>query len=433
MISLAIAEIKRHAATWTAALCIATACGYIGGFSAALIATGQVYENFSSLAFVVAFFSACAALPFCALAARRIVNYQRITYARWQLANISPRMVRAIVLIQVCFVALTGSALGTLLELVTFPLLAPGVFSSPFYQPIDAVAFQSGLEYMPLVWLTVAGVFLVGSAAETHRAAMVSPVEALRDLPENTRSARLRTTVFLVVLVSTCLVAKGLFSSAPEQAQGSWSSSLFLPLLVSCCMASVAPRALAALTHFWTRLVPARNICWHLACVFTRHEIRQNAAAEASVATAVGVAVGTLSLSQTLERYIALCGLDNINASLDFTSTVLLLGGPTLICIVGGASCILMGKRDRTARWQTLAACGAGPRTIACISILGLCIATMTALVAGIMCAATSDIIVCSALGLPVFCGFSPTSGIIIAGSAFICQLIALLHQLQRC
>ena len=136
MIRLVLCDLRDHAATWAGAFCVAVACGFVGGFAASLIATARTYPNTESLAASVIMFSAVAAVAVLASVAGLTVSAQRRSYALWQLANVSPRRVAAVVLAQLAVVVVLGAAVGTSIEAASFAPLFPIVFSSPDYQPI---------------------------------------------------------------------------------------------------------------------------------------------------------------------------------------------------------------------------------------------------------------------------------------------------------
>ena len=96
MIRLVFSDLCDHAATWLGAFFVAVGCGYIGGWVASIAATTEPYPNLQSLVWIVLVFSSFAAVVVLVSAANLTVSAQRRSYALWQLANVSPRLVSAV-------------------------------------------------------------------------------------------------------------------------------------------------------------------------------------------------------------------------------------------------------------------------------------------------------------------------------------------------
>ena len=256
MMRLVFLDLRDHAATWVGAFCVAVACGFIGGFAASLMATAKSYPNMESLAVTMLMFSAMAAMAVLASAANLTVAMQRRSYALWQLANVSPRRVAAVVLAQLAVVAVLGAVVGTLVEAASFVPLFPLVFSSPFYLPIDQVVLDAGLPFMPLVWLSVAGVFLVGGLKGVRGAGRTSPMTVLR-APDQPRKGMtwLRVVLFAGLVFGTWQLASSLFGKDLD----ALGNSLFLPLLMAAALVSVAPAVFSALLSACRRTAGMRG------------------------------------------------------------------------------------------------------------------------------------------------------------------------------
>ena len=149
MMRLVFSDLRDHAATWIGAFLVAVGCGYIGGWAASMLATAETYRNLDSMVWTMVAFSSFAAAVVLASAANLTVSAQRRSCALWQIANVGPRSVGAVVLAQLAVVATLGAACGTLVETITYAPLFPWVFSSPFYQPIDQVVLEVGVSKMP--------------------------------------------------------------------------------------------------------------------------------------------------------------------------------------------------------------------------------------------------------------------------------------------
>ena len=405
MIRLALCDLRDHAATWIGAFMVAAACGFIGGWGVSLAATAKTYPNMQSFAVTVIAFSMIAAVPVAAQTANLAVTAQRRSYALWQLANASPRQVRAVVLGQIATVALSGALCGTLVEAASFEPLFPWVFSSPFYQPIDQVVLEVGLPLMPAVWLAVAAVFLVGGLRGACNAAKTPPVAVLREPEEARRGmAWTRTLLCAVLAFSTWQVAASL--------SGSDLNSLSV--------------ALPALLGAWTALVSrGRWSVWFLARRAARFGLAASTSVEAPVVVGFGVVAGVFSLSNLLGAFVVSRSVVGYSTSLDWTSSVLLLGGPVLIAVVGAAASMAMSSRARVRNVALLVACGASFRTVLASSVCEALIHTVTATLAGMLCVIVSNAAVAFALGLPPLEGLSFAEGAAVPLAGLVLVLVA--------
>ena len=292
MMRLVFSDLRDHAATWIGAFLVAVGCGYIGGWAASMLATAETYRNLDSMVWTMVAFSSFAAAVVLASAANLTVSAQRRSYALWQIANVGPRSVGAVVLAQLAVVATLGAACGTLVETITYAPLFPWVFSSPFYQPIDQVVLEVGVSKMPAVWLAVAAVSLVGGLRAARSAGKTPPLEALRDSqPERKGMTWLRAILFAGLATGTC----ALFVFMVEaQSYAALSNALFMPLLAVATLATVAPVVLSALMRAWTSFVPQSLWnAWYLA----RHTARYGLSLSASVETPIMVGFGLVAAS----------------------------------------------------------------------------------------------------------------------------------------
>ena len=155
MMRLVFSDLRDHAATWIGAFLVAVGCGYIGGWAVSIEASAETFDVLRSVGSVVIAFSSVAAVAVLALTANLTVDTQRRSYALWQLANMKPRLVSAVVLVQLVVVAVLGAMCGTLLTTITFSPLFPWVFGArvEYAQAVPRV----GAASMPFVWLAVAG------------------------------------------------------------------------------------------------------------------------------------------------------------------------------------------------------------------------------------------------------------------------------------
>ena len=421
MIRLVFLDLRDHAATWIGAFAVAVACGYIGGWVVSLTVTLEPYPRLRDLGWTILLFSSVAAIAVLMTTANLTVSAQRRSYALWQLANVSPRQVSRVVLAQLATVAVLGAACGTLLEAAMFEPLFPWVFSSPDYQPIDQVVCQVGAPLLPLVWLVVAAVFALGGLKGARSAGRTSPMTALRE-PEPVRKGvtALRLLLFAALAFGTVQLAASLFGADLRDL----GKSLYLPLLLVATLVPVASAVLSALLAAWTRLVPQRRWnAWYLA----RHTARYGLAASTSVEMPVVVGFSLFSLGTLLEGYIRQHGLVDYSATLDWTTAVLLLGGPILLCAVGAAVSVVMTSKSRARDVALLLASGAHPRTLVAAAACEALIHVATATLVGAAVVAASNGIVASAVGLPPFDGLSFGEGFVVSLAGFALVLAATL------
>ncbi|BAK43816.1 FtsX-like permease family protein [Eggerthella sp. YY7918] len=425
MIRLIFSDLRDHATTWIGAFAIAMTCGYIGGWAASIVATSATYPNIETLAFAVLLFSSVAAVAVLTSAANLTVSAQRRSYALWQLANVSPRLVCTVVLVQLAVVAVLGAICGTLLEAATFESLFPWVFSSPYYQPIDQVVPDAGMMLMPAVWLIVAAVFLIGGMRGALSAGKTSPMTALRE-PEPVRKGItwIRALLFAVLAIGTWQLA----SSFSGENLDSLQYSMFLPLLMVATLIPVAPVAFSLLLSGWTLLVPQnRWNAWYLARHTARHGLGISTSVETPIVVGFSLVAGIFSLGNLLEVYVRQQGLTDYSTSLDFTSAVLLLGGPILLSAVGAAVSVVMSSRSRTRDVALLTVGGAQPQTLLAAAGCETLIHVTTATLVGMGVVTASNALVASAVGLPLFEGLTFGEGLIVSLAGFILVLVATL------
>lgn len=425
MIRLVFLDLRDHAATWIGAFAVAVACGYIGGWVVSLAVTLEPYPNLRDFGWSILLFSSVAAVAVLMTTANLTVSAQRRSYALWQLANVSPRQVSRVVLAQLATVAVLGAACGTLLEAATFEPLFPWVFSSPYYQPIDQVVCQVGAPLLPLVWLVVAAVFALGGLKGARSAGRTSPMTALRK-PEPVRKGvtALRLLLFAALAFGTVQLAASLFGADLRDL----GKSLYLPLLLVATLVPVASVVLSALLAAWTRLVPQRRWnAWYLARHTARYGLAASTSVEMPVVVGFSLVAGIFSLGTLLEGYIRQHGLADYSATLDWTTAVLLLGGPILLCAVGAAVSVVMTSKSRARDVALLVASGAHPRTLVAAAACEAFIHVATATLVGAAVVAASNGIVASAAGLPPFDGLSFGEGFVVSLAGFALVLAATL------
>ena len=426
MMRLVFSDLRDHAATWIGAFLVAVGCGYIGGWAVSILTTTETYRNLETLVWTMVAFSSFAAAVVLVSAANLTVSAQRRSYALWQIANVSPRSVSAVVLAQLAVVATLGAACGTLVESVTYAPLFPWVFSSPFYQPIDQVVLEVGASRMPTVWLAVAAVSLVGGLKGARSAGETPPLEALRDSePKRRGMTWLRAILFASLATGTCALSVFMVEA---QSYAALSNALFVPLLAVATLATVAPVVLSALMRAWTSIMPQlRWNAWYLARHTARYGLSLSTSVETPVMVGFDLLAGVASLSNMLAFYAQQQGLLDYKTSLDFTSTILLLGGPVLLCAIGAAVSVVMTSKSRTRDLALLIAGGARPRTLLAAAVGEAFIHAVTATLAGMAAVVVSNAVTACAVGMPLFDGLAFGEGLAVSLAGFVLVLAATL------
>lgn len=423
MIRLVFSDLRDHAATWIGSFVIAVACGYIGGWAASIEATSATYENLRNLSSAVLVFSLLAAVPVLASTANLTVSAQRRSYALWQLANVSPRRVSRVVLAQLVVVAVLGAVCGTLFEAATLGSLFPLVFSSR--EVFAQVVPQVGVSAMPAVWLAVAGVFLCGGLKGARSAGRTPPITALRESePKRRGMTWLRGLLFAGLAICTCWVASLMLASGPDAVMN-WS--LYLPILVVATLVPLAPLLFSVLLAAWTSFVPwAHRDAWYLARHTARYGLSTSTSVETPLMVGFGLVAGIFSIIMCGAVYAQSQGVLDFNG-LDMTTTLLLLGGPLLLCALGAAVSVVMTSRSRTHDVALLIAAGARPETLLAAAACEAIIHVVTATLVGVVAVIISNAIVAYAYGLPLFTGLVFGEGIVVSLVGFVLVLVATL------
>ena len=424
MMRLVFSDLRDHAATWIGAFLVAVGCGYIGGWAVSIEASAETFDVLRSVGSVVIAFSSVAAVAVLALTANLTVDTQRRSYALWQLANMKPRLVSAVVLVQLVVVAVLGAICGTLLTTITFPPLFPWVFGArvEYAQAVPRV----GAASMPFVWLAVAGTFLCGGLKGARSAGRTSPLAVLRESkPRRAGMTWMRVLLFAGLAIGAWQVAAIMIGSVPGVVMN-WS--LYLPILTTAGIAAIGPLAFAAILKAWTSVVPqSRWNAWYVA----RHTARFGLSASTSVETPImvgfGLVAGIASLSNMLAFYAQQQNLLDYKTSLDFTSSLLMMGGPVLLCAIGAAVSVVMTSKSRTRDVALLIAGGARPRTLLAAAACEAFIHAVTATLAGMAAVVVSNAVTAYAVGMPLFDGLAFGEGLAVSLAGFVLVLAATL------
>lgn len=430
MIRLIFSDLRDHAATWIGAFAIAMTCGYIGGWAAALQATANfylsdpsLYKSLQNTVSMVLVFSSIAAVAVLVSTAGLTVSAQRRSYALWQLANVRPRQVSTVVLVQLIIVAILGAFCGTLLVAATFAPLFPLVFR--LWEPFSRVIPQIDASYMPLVWFTIAGVFVLGGLKGARDAGRTPPLFALHSPEQAHRGMTwVRVVLFCLLAAGTGAVAYIMVHTEPKAVMN-WS--LYVPLLVVTLLVPLTPLVCSSLLGVWTSLVPQnRWNAWFLARHTARFGLSVSTSVETPIMVGFGLIASLFSIMKLWETYLLRQGINNFNG-LDPTQTVLVLGGPVLLCAIGAAISVVMTSRSRTRDVALLIANGAKQKTLLAAVACEAFIHTTTATLVGMIGAVLSNLIIASAVDMPPLANMAFGEGLVVSLAGFILVLVATL------
>ena len=396
MMRLVFSDLRDHAATWIGAFLVAVGCGYIGGWAVSIEASAETFDVLRSVGSVVIAFSSVAAVAVLALTANLTVDTQRRSYALWQLANMKPRLVSAVVLVQLVVVAVLGAMCGTLLTTITFSPLFPWVFGArvEYAQAVPRV----GAASMPFVWLAVAGTFLCGGLKGARSAGRTSPLAVLRESkPRRAGMTWMRVLLFAGLAIGAWQVAAIMIGSVPGVVMN-WS--LYLPILTTAGIAAIGPLAFAAILKAWTSVVPqSRWNAWYVAGIYS---------------------VMSIWADYSGQHGMTFTGLD-------LTAAILMMGGPVLLCAIGAAVSVVMTSKSRTRDVALLIAGGARPRTLLAAAACEAFIHAVTATLAGMAAVAVSNAVTACAVGMPLFDGLAFGEGLAVSLAGFVLVLAATL------
>ena len=415
MMRLAFSDLRDHAATWIGAFLVAVGCGYIGGWAVSIEASAETFDVLRSVGSVVIAFSSVAAVAVLALTANLTVDTQRRSYALWQLANMKPRLVSAVVLVQLVVVAVLGAICGTLLTTITFPPLFPWVFGArvEYAQAVPRV----GAALMPFVWLAVAGTFLCGGLKGARSAGRTSPLAVLRESkPRRAGMTWMRVLLFAGLAIGAWQVAAIMIGSVPGVVMN-WS--LYLPILTTAGIAAVGPLAFAAILKAWTSVVPqSRWNAWYVAQHTARFGLSASTSVETPIMVGFGLVAGIYSVMSIWADYSGQHGMTF--TGLDWTAAILMLGGPVLLCAIGAAVSVVMTSKSRTRDVALLIAGGARPRTLLAAAACEAFIHAVTATLAGMAAVAVSNAVTACAVGMPLFDGLAFGEGLAVSLAGFV-------------
>lgn len=394
MTRLALSDLMDNKAIWVGLFIMAVLCGYLGSWAVSIESTASQFQNLSSLGSVVMIFSAVAAVAVLIPLAQQVVLLQAKTYALWQIVGVPPRTISAVVLVQLFLVSVPGAALGSLFEVVSYPLLFPWVFSS--YDPPQDIAYRFGVEFMPLLWIGIGALFIVGGFRAARRAAKISPVVALREPEELSKSISAVRAVACVALAgATVWYAIGLSGYLHER---EFEYAMFAPVLVTAAVSAFAPLVFPALLKLVRIAASDRYVPAFIASRSSLYQVETAGSPEVAIMVGYGMMAAFFAISDTLGAYVDGIGMTGLNTSLDFTSALLLFGGPVALSCAGAAIASFLSFGRRRSDVALLASLGVPEQGVVKAAFIESVIhvavaATVGALLALIACALVGGVV----------------------------------------
>lgn len=329
------------------------------------------------------------ALPVMGAATGLVVDSRRGSLARLALAGATPGQVRGTVGVQLATVslasALVGDAIGIALVRPAMTLLDESQRGDQLYQPIGVTWGILPVLAANLLCVVVA---LLGGRRHARRASEIPPVEALRQASAPVGSNRLTRfgwvkVVALVGLVVGSFGAVGPLVANPNKETVSNLLIIgFFQIFVWGALLSVAgPVLVGPVASAWTRLVPSGSPAWQLARATISGRSDRIQRSLAPVMFCVGIAVGTIGVSQSMLKTFVASGKIAQMGTSDLTNFVAIAGLPLLVAFAGGVGTLVMMSRQRDAELALIGISGATPAQRLLVPTLEAVIITVTAVI----------------------------------------------------
>lgn len=415
MIKLIFLDLKAHTSIWIGAFLVALTGGYLGGWAVSLMATasfytGDLFKTLQNAGSSMVVFSCIAGIGVLISAGSLTIALQQRSYALWSLANVQPKMITLIVLIQLAVVGFLGAFVGSMVAAASFIPLFPLVFVSiPELAPVVPHVSISSLSS---VWWGVALVFVCGGYRGARCAGKTPALLILREPePRFIKVTWPRLVLFVVLVVCLGLIVYAMNTSSINIVM-SWS--MFVPLMVAAALVPIAPVLFRVLLVAWTQLLPQSIHAWYLARQSARYGLSLSTAVETPLMVGVSLVAGVFSSVSVVALYMSeTVGSKAVNG-LGVSQALILLGGPILLCAVGAAVSVVMSSRTRMSDVALLMASGAQPSTLLRAAFCEALIHTVTAGIIGVLGVVVSNIIITHAFGL------APLRGLVFGEGAFV-------------
>lgn len=336
MFKLAASDLVRHANVWIGAFAVAIVCGLVGEYAFCLTSsshrvTDALQTNLQTAGTMMLFFSVIAGLPIVASVANLVITRQRISYALWQLAGASPRIVLWVVLLQLAVCGLVGSLVGGLISLALYPPLFPLLFSDfgPSVVTLNVTPDATGL---PLVAFWSALIFLCGGFGAARRASKTKPLAALSELERTTSKIPLLRIALLGLSIACAVWFYDLMKTADAKDVITWG--FVFPLPIIGIFSALSPWILPTVLRAWSILLRP-FVLSDLAGKEARYSLASSSSMELPVMVGYAIICGFSSALGPLAVWYATHVGSDGDFTVGWTPTVIMLGGPLLSPQIG--------------------------------------------------------------------------------------------------
>jgi putative ABC transport system permease protein len=322
-------------------------------------------------------------------AASLVVGSRRGAVARLGLAGATPRQIIVTLLGQLACVSVAASVVANVIaSLLLVPALAMVAGDREISGTIVPSSSLWSLVSANLLCLLIA---LVGGWRQAAQAAKIWPVEALRQaaVASTGRAHVGRWIVVAVLLLSLPGAYAVMVTVAPQGGVDSLSivmqTALVMVLVTGILLATAAPLTIAAVTRWWTSLVPGRLAVWHLA----RHTViakgERLTKSVVPVMFAMGLVFAMYFIGESLNATFIANGMDIKLGYMTPASLFMVIGLPLCIAVSGGLGSLIMMSRQRDAELALDGIVGATPAQQHAIPMVEALIISVTATLLGIV------------------------------------------------
>lgn len=376
-----MAELRAGWAAWLGVVVLSAVLAASAGVGLSALETGTreggiLQEAFNSLGGTVLLFAVPSGIAVVAAVARLAVDLGRASYARWQLAGVSPSQASSVVLLQLAAAGVLGGVIGFA---ATPPLAGPLVRAGFESQsPFSDVDVATGLPTFVIVVPLAAAVAMIGGFAAARTAGKGSPLAALRE-PE-TSAKRMRWWRWAILLLVSIGAASGLASVLATSDRASFmSQSVLIPVYLTIPLLAAGPALYPLVLRAWTSVVPATmSSSWYLARHQARYHLSRSTASITPLFAGTALVGGLFTMAATTNASFRAGGQDL--ATLSVPQVLLIAGGPVGLAAVGAAVVVFMSNRTQAHEQALLRAGGASDSTVIWSALWQALIHVVTAL-----------------------------------------------------
>lgn len=422
MIKLAISDLKYNVSAWLGLLIIAILGGILGEFAASILSTGA--QNIDSTAkmlnnagIMVIVFSSTAAIPVLILASRLFVAEKEKVYALWRLNYASSTQMRLVILSQLFIIAIIGALIGSLCMASAFKYFYPIFFSTR--ETLRNIPPEIAIQSIPVICLIVLGLFLIGSIPGLHKATRISPLIALKDTLQGTKSRR--KNILLSILITLCLLSLFLVMKVSEFELSSMIA-LLVPIIVTILFALMSYILLPGILKIWTQpFLFFKGIIFPI----TRSRALYNMNSSTAIESSIMVLIALLTSMYTALKILESVSLSTNQAQgsgfeLDLTLAMLMFSGPVLLGVAGATLTTIISSRSKSNESSRLLLIGLLRHEIILCVALEAAMHSITAFICGLLCCLVSSSLIYFGINATALVIPQMQSGIIIAVIGFI-------------